>query len=98
MARQRAKSMEDISRQQDRVLAELIRRNNDTGTPFGGRYERVTEIAERYKDNILKSKQGKIDYKKVVDAVRRNGSAPREAQVLDNRQHPRRVYMGLSNG
>lgn len=98
MAVQRQKSIEDMSRQVDRILTEHIRRRNNGGTPNYRREARVKDIYKRYRKNILKSKQGKADYKKMKEAVKRNGSAPREAEAMFNRKYSRSAYMSLIGG
>jgi hypothetical protein len=63
------------------------------------RYNRVTEVRQRYMDNIYRTRRSQADRKRIRLALRKGGDVLSKA--MDDilaRPYERNIYMGLNTG
>lgn len=90
----RTKSQRDLTNQMYRIIHLSKHADSDP------RVERAIEIADRYQENMMNTRRRKLDEAKYLRAYYSGDEEAMDAarkQIVD-RQHSRRVYMGMSNG
>lgn len=97
----RKKSFNDIVAQRNRIQAEIARRlgMRAADPQSAARYRRVSEIAQRYMDNIAQSKSAK----RMINSVNKKLVLTREEfeayrKRARNRKYSQSTYMGRANG
>lgn len=89
MAVQKKKSLNDIRNQADRLI------NRAEESYNFARIDRIGNIAQRYRDNILSKGKTKAANPSISNTAATGG---RDTLINPNEKFSQRVYSGLSNG